>query len=192
MEDLWLLCGYTDCEESRLTACCCRLIFGSFKNRLFFFGFTGEYTHHTTANFVDPSWWKSRQHKRSDWWWSTSEVLQLFWVLYHMIFTFPSDVSNLSMTMVCSSFINRVFCTFTKDRHNRCLGFMPVCMHMDWLWEWSKSVWSWVFFLQWPRREVCTQARWFCAQAAQNWGHCISKLFFSLFFIYNDTKHINA
>lgn len=86
------------------------------------------------------------------------------------------------MTMVCSSFINRVFCTFTKGRHNRCLGFMPVCMHMDWLWERSKSVWSLVFFLQWSRREVCTQACWFCAQAAQNWGRCISKLFISFSF----------
>jgi hypothetical protein len=63
--------------------------FWKFENRSFFFGFTGEYTHHTSANFVDPSWWESRQHKRSHWWWSASEVLQLFWVLYHMIFTFP-------------------------------------------------------------------------------------------------------
>jgi hypothetical protein len=48
-----------------------------------------------------------------------------------MVFTFPSDVSNLSTTMVCSSFINRVFCTFTKDRHNRCLGCQYVCTWID-------------------------------------------------------------
>jgi hypothetical protein len=38
MEDLWLLCGYNDCEESRLTACCCRLIFGSLKTDNFSLG----------------------------------------------------------------------------------------------------------------------------------------------------------
>jgi hypothetical protein len=34
----WKICGYTDCEECRLTACCCRLIFGSLKTDNFSLG----------------------------------------------------------------------------------------------------------------------------------------------------------
>jgi hypothetical protein len=34
----WKICGYTDCEESRLTACCCRLSFGSLKTDNFSLG----------------------------------------------------------------------------------------------------------------------------------------------------------